>query len=300
MKRPIYFEDLSMLPRTKTDTYYSSLQSLIFACCALTFFSVACGRKSSESSLNDFSGPQLMGHGMDAKSVALTFDDGPGPRTSELSEYLRSEGIRATFFLEGDRAIQYPDVIRQLQEDGHLVANHSYTHPRMTQSVDPVEEVRKTDRLIEEYVDQGHFLFRAPYGDWNGRVAAILNNAGLTKYVGSVFWDIGGERISRGNGTLSAAADWACWSNGDSISKCLDGYLNETRELNRGIVLMHDVHSRTVDMAKLYVQQLKQENYEFIRTDEAPTIAAALAKRSRIADKSKVPPAPPACSTFDC
>jgi peptidoglycan/xylan/chitin deacetylase (PgdA/CDA1 family) len=250
---------------------------------SLTLISLACGRfgsTSGESNVQDFTGPQLMGHGMAAGTVSLTFDDGPGPRTAELSRFLKNEGVQATFFVQGNNAAQYPEVIKQLQQDGHLIANHSYTHPRMTQSSDPVAEVRRTDELIKSYVDKGHFLFRAPYGDWSSRVATVLNSAGLTKYVGSVFWDIGGERVERADKTLSAAADWACWSYGDSVEKCLGGYMNETRELNRGIVLMHDVHSRTIDMTKLMVKQLKQEGFDFIRTDDAPSVVAGLERRT--------------------
>lgn len=261
---------------------------------AIICSSLACGRLAAppaDSSAQEFQGPQLMGHGMEARTVSLTFDDGPGPRTAELSKFLKAEGVRGTFFVQGNQVARYPEVVKQLQQDGHLVANHTYTHPRMTQATDPVDEVRRSDELIKAYVDKGHFLFRAPYGDWNGRVANVLNAAGLTKYVGSVFWDIGGERIERADGTLAAAADWACWSYGDSVQSCLDGYVNETLDNNKGIILLHDVHSRTIDMTKLMVKKLKDEGFEFIRTDEAPTVAEALARRSTTGDKPAPAPA---------
>lgn len=255
---------------------------------ALALTAIACGRfgkSDSDARVQDFSSPQLMGHGMAQKTVSLTFDDGPGPRTAEISRFLKNEGIRATFFVQGSNGARYPEVLRQLQQDGHLVANHSYTHPHMTKSENAIDEVRRTDDLIKPFVDAGHFLFRAPYGDWNSKVVTVLNNAGLTKYVGSIFWDIGGERVERADKSLSAAADWACWASDDSVEKCLDGYMNETRELNRGIVLLHDVHSRTIDMTKLMVAQLKDEGFKFIRVDEAPTVVAGLANRSSTGDK---------------
>jgi len=259
--------------------------SLVLSCLSVGLLVAACGKSSSTSSqVQDFSGPQLYGNGLADGTVALTFDDGPGPRTAELSRYLKAQGIRATFFIQGSSAARYPDALEQLAADGHLLANHSYTHPHMTSSADPVTEVRRTDDLIKKYVSDGHFLFRAPYGDWNARVAQILNSAGLTKYVGSVFWDIGGDRVTRGDGSLSSAADWACWSYQDSVEQCLEGYMRETRELGKGIVLMHDIHSSTVDMVKLMVPQLKKEGFKFARADEAPSIVAALARRS---DSSK-------------
>ena len=245
----------------------------------------ACSQNGETASqVQDFSGSQLYGSGMADGTLSLTFDDGPGPRTAELSKYLKSEGIKATFFIQGSAAANYPQTLKQLFEDGHQLANHTYTHPRMTAAVDPIAEVRKTDELIKKYVTDGVFLFRAPYGDWNGKVAGVLNSAGLTKYVGSIFWDIGGVRSERQDGRLNTAADWACWSYNDSVEKCSDGYMNEIRNLGRGIVLMHDVHSRTIDMVKNIVPRLKNERFKFVRLDTAPAVAAALAKRTNSGD----------------
>lgn len=259
---------------------------------SLGVLAVGCSRAEESASVQEFTGPQLYGTGMSDGTLTLTFDDGPGPRTAELSRYLKQEGIQGTFFIQGSAAAAYPEVLKQLHEDGHLLANHTYTHPRMTASTDPVSEVRRTDDLIKKYITDGVFLFRAPYGDWNGKVAAILNNAGLTKYVGSIFWDIGGVRTERPDKRLDTAADWACWSFNDSVEKCADGYMNEIRNLSRGIVLMHDVHSRTIDMVKNMVPRLKNEGYRFVRLDKAPTVAAALARRTNTGD---LPPPALAC-----
>lgn len=265
----------------------SALRSICIV--SLSTLALACGKPSTPlSDVQDFSGPQLYGTGMAAGTLSLTFDDGPGPRTAELSRYLKAEGIQGTFFIQGSAAAAYPEVLKQLHADGHLLANHTYSHPRMTAATDPVSEVRRTDELIKKYVTDGVFLFRAPYGDWNGKVATVLNNAGLTKYVGSIFWDIGGVRTERQDKRLTTAADWACWSFNDSVEKCADGYMNETRDLGKGIVLMHDVHSRTIDMVKNMVPRLKDEGFRFVRLDKAPTVAAALARRTNTGD-SPVP-----------
>jgi peptidoglycan-N-acetylglucosamine deacetylase len=240
----------------------------------------ACSQSSSESDVMDFSGSQLYGTGMSDGSLTLTFDDGPGPRTVELSKYLKSEGIRATFFIQGSAAAAYPDALKQLHKDGHILANHTYTHPRMTATSDPVAEVVRTDRLIKDYIKDDVFLFRAPYGDWNQKVSTILNSAGLTRYVGSIFWDIGGVRVEQTDGKLSRAADWACWAYGDSVEKCADGYMNETRDMGRGIVLFHDVHSKTIDMVKNMVPRLKNEGFQFVGLDTVPSVVKALRQRS--------------------
>lgn len=240
----------------------------------------ACGQSSSESGVMDFSGSQLYGTGMAEGTLSLTFDDGPGPRTAELSRYLKSEGIRATFFIQGSAAAAYPEVLKQLYKDGHVLANHTYSHPRMTATADPVSEIVRTDRLLKDYITDDVFLFRAPYGDWNQKVSSLLNSAGLTRYVGSIFWDIGGVRVEQTDGRLSRAADWACWSYGDSVESCADGYMNETRDMGRGIVLMHDVHSRTIDMVKNMVPRLKNEGFTFVSLETVPSVARALKQRT--------------------
>jgi peptidoglycan/xylan/chitin deacetylase (PgdA/CDA1 family) len=265
-----------------------NLQSAVARTAALTALAAtlgACGKNITPASdVQDFSSSQLYGSGLPDGSVSLTFDDGPGPRTAELSRYLKSEGVHATFFIQGSAAAAYPDVLKQLAADGHRLANHTYSHPRMTAAVDPVSEVQRTDALIRKYVPDNIFLFRAPYGDWNGKVATVLNSAGLTKYVGSIFWDIGGVRQERPDGRLTTAADWACWAFNDTVEKCADGYMNETRDLGRGIILLHDVHSRTVDMVKNIVPRLKDERFRFVRLEEVPSVSAALARRSKEAE----------------
>jgi peptidoglycan-N-acetylglucosamine deacetylase len=241
---------------------------------------VACGeglntpetQKEGVASTETFVGSQLYGRDLPEKTVALTFDDGPGARGLELGTYLKTEGIRAAYFVVGKVAINSPNTLKTLQSQGHLIANHSYNHLQMTKLKDPVSEVRRTDDVIKSYVDNGKFLFRPPYGDWNSRVASILNNAGLKKYVGSIFWDVGGVRAN------GYSADWDCWPKGDSIQTCGNGYLKEIRAKGKGIVLMHDVHNKTVDMVKYMVPILKKEGYKFIRVDEVPNIKVSLSQ----------------------
>jgi peptidoglycan/xylan/chitin deacetylase (PgdA/CDA1 family) len=279
---------------THQNVFSTSSLTRIVGALSLSLFAVACSGSPNHSSVQDFSGPQLYGTGMADGTLTLTFDDGPGPRTGELSKYLKEEGIQATFFIQGSAAAAYPETLKQLHADGHRIANHTYTHPRMTTSTDPVSEVRRTDELIKKYVPDSVFLFRAPYGDWNGKVATVLNSAGLTKYVGSIFWDIGGVRTEGTDKRLSTAADWACWAFNDSVEKCADGYMNEIRDYGRGIVLMHDVHSRTIDMVKNMVPRLKNEGFRFVRLETVPSVATALARRTNTGD---VPPPALSCPT---
>lgn len=63
------------------------------------------------------------------KKIALTFDDGPHPKyTEQLLDGLKERGVAATFFVTGENAENYPDIIRREQDEGHLIGNHTYSH----------------------------------------------------------------------------------------------------------------------------------------------------------------------------
>lgn len=219
---------------------------------------------------------QLMGGELPDKTISLTFDDGPGPRTLELSEYLAAEGVHGTFFINGKNVAGRQNAIDSIIGRGHLLANHTHNHLQLTKlSGDRVvKEVADTDAIIARVQPQGPFLVRAPFGAWTGNTARAINGSSMKKYVGSVFWDVGGALTS------SAAADWDCWGKGVSVDRCGSLYLNEIRTKKRGIVLMHDVHGKTVDMMKKILPTLKAEGYKFAPLDQVPSVKRALGAAS--------------------
>lgn len=196
--------------------------------------------------------------GLADKELVLTLDDGPGPRTVELAEWLAREGIPAVFFMIGENARTRPDAVRRVveisQANGGLfiVANHSMTHTTALpeQGVDgSISEIMSADDVLKHAIEASQprdpiYLFRPPYGAFTalGRAnIARVNEAGATKYIGPVFWDIGG---AMDNGW---SADWACWGR-VSMQRCIDGYIAEARAKRKGVILAHDIHSKTVDM----------------------------------------------------
>ena len=66
------------------------------------------------------------------KRIALTFDDGPDDMTPQYLELLDDLGVPATFFVCGERAARYPELIREYLRRGHQIANHGYDHTRFT------------------------------------------------------------------------------------------------------------------------------------------------------------------------
>ena len=100
--------------------------------------------------------------------IALTFDDGPNPsHTVELLEILRNSGVQATFFVIGTQAEQNPDLLRCIAADGHLIANHTYSHPIFFCFLTPWQlrsEIRKGQDAIERICGQRPRYFRSPVG----------------------------------------------------------------------------------------------------------------------------------------
>lgn len=237
----------------------------------------------------------LRGSSMAAKTLALTFDDGPGPRTRALSTFLKGEGIQAAFFVNGrSMGANAAEVLQQLVDDGHLIANHTETHQSLTgfATATPrpadaviVEELTSTDTKIEPFVAHERLLFRPPFGDYDEQTHAVLASTPMNKYVGPVLWDVG-DRMDEEGGY---AADWDCWQDGMdgkrlSVEACGDLYLTEIRREGKGIVLMHDPYFNeldpdqggTVEMVMYMVPKLKADGFAFQRVDMVPEIAALL------------------------
>jgi peptidoglycan/xylan/chitin deacetylase (PgdA/CDA1 family) len=273
------------------------------ALAAITTF-IHCSQKTSSSNKatgKTCSGAQalqsmgLRGSSMPPKSVALTFDDGPGPRTKQLSLFLKNEGIQATFFVNGrSMGPDAPEILQALVNDGHLVANHTESHRSLTGTAtatarlsDPeiIQELTDTDVKIDPFVPSKRFLFRPPFGDYDDQTFNVLAATPMNKYVGPILWDVG-DRMDEAAGRV---ADWDCWQDGSDAKRlpmttCGDLYVTEIKRASRGIVLMHDPYFNeldpeqlgTVDLVMYIVPILKAEGFTFMRVDQVPEIAALL------------------------
>jgi peptidoglycan/xylan/chitin deacetylase (PgdA/CDA1 family) len=115
------------------------------------------------------------------------------------------------------------------------------------------------------------FYFRAPYGQWKYAHAAILNaDPELRRYVGPIYWDIGGDISMSRDGYVMSAADWDCWHLHWSARTCAKGYSREIRRKDGGVVLMHCIHLRSADLVRAVVPALIEEGYKFVRLDQMP------------------------------
>ena len=216
----------------------------------------------------------LRGVDLPRRTLCLTYDDGPGPQTAELGDYLAGRGIAATFFLIGERARAQPEVVAQLRAAGHLVGNHTDTHPTLVSFLrdggDVVAELARADAAIGA---DGATFFRPPYGYWRddapggdpavSPVAAALNASGRFPHlVGPVGWDVD-------------ARDWQFWREGGSAEACGRAYLAAIEAAGGGIVLMHDGGetpalrdgNRALELARWLVPRLEDRGYRFARLD---------------------------------
>ena len=177
--------------------------------------------------------------------VALTFDDGPSQKyTPVLMEGLKERGIRATFFLMGKNIQGNESIVRQMQEEGHLIGNHTYNHVQLNKI--PVskarEEIEKTSNEIYKITGVYPTYIRPPFGSWR-------KDLDLAVAMFPVFWDVD---------TL----DWKS----KNVSQVMQIV---TRQVHDGaIILMHDGYETSVEAALQVADTLTQAGYEFVTVDE--------------------------------
>jgi peptidoglycan/xylan/chitin deacetylase (PgdA/CDA1 family) len=126
-------------------------------------------------------GPAVI-RGPDAHAVALTFDDGPSPYTGQVLDILRDNHIHATFFLCGENAERYPELVRRIRDEGHVIGNHSWSHPWMylISRARIADEIDRTQDALERISGRRPTLFRPPYGVKWFSMWSVLRERGLT------------------------------------------------------------------------------------------------------------------------
>ena len=183
--------------------------------------------------------------------IALTFDDGPHPRyTPQILDVLDEYNIKATFFVVGVNAKNYPDTIEEVIKRGHEIGNHTYSHPHVSclNSYTLKEEVEKCESAIYELMDYKTKLFRPPEGMIDADVRTVLRSLDYKV----ILWDID-------------TRDWAHVPP-DEIAK------NVVDNISSGdIILMHDYvsyNSPTVEAIKIFIPTLIDKGYKFVVVSE--------------------------------
>ncbi|XID94401.1 polysaccharide deacetylase family protein [Paenibacillaceae bacterium WGS1546] len=189
-----------------------------------------------------------------SRRLALTFDDGPDSRfTPQLLDILKKHGVKATFFVMGARVDGHPAIARRMHEEGHVLGNHTYWHPRLwVESFDRIRwEANETDKAIEKITGYSPKLFRPPYGGLDDELVTELGKMNYSV----VGWSV----------------DSYDWKQLDSAA--VQG--NVLDQLHPGaIILMHSAGDWTQDLTGMVqavdalIPRLKEEGYEFVTVPE--------------------------------
>ena len=181
----------------------------------------------------------------DRAVVALTFDDGPHPvYTPQMLDGLREKNVRATFFLQGQCIEGNEDIIRQMQEDGHLIGNHTFSHVQLTRLSQEKarEEIVKTSCAIYDVTGVYTAFVRPPFGEWPKGLEFKVTMI-------PVLWTVDSR-------------DWYTQNTPVIVKEVLDAV--EPGD----IILMHDTYQTSVEAAMQIVDALKGKGYEFVTVDE--------------------------------
>ena len=179
--------------------------------------------------------------------VAITYDDGPSPLTSQLLDIYIERGAVATFFVHGPKVVNDPVTVQRAHDAGMEIGNHSSNHPNLSlQSAEVVaREIGDTQLQVAAVTGQAPKLLRPPYGETSATVNQIAGQQGLSV----VNWTDG-------------PADW---ENHDAVTVAA---LTLARVRPGAIILMHDTHQWTVDAAPAIIDGLRQQGYELVTVSQ--------------------------------
>ncbi|MDR2254442.1 MAG: polysaccharide deacetylase family protein [Arthrobacter sp.] len=187
------------------------------------------------------SGP-LVQKGIDCakvKCVALTFDDGPGPGTPRVLKALEKAGAKATFFVVGSQAAAHPDIVKATAEAGMEIGNHTWDHPQLSRADARTvkRQIQRTQAAIKRASGVTPLYLRPPYGD-------VSRNQRQKLAMPLAFWDVDTE-------------DWKTRSTRATVSSAAAARPGD-------IVLMHDIHSSTVDAVPAIIKQLQRRGFHLV------------------------------------
>ncbi|MEU6405261.1 polysaccharide deacetylase family protein [Streptomyces sp. NPDC046985] len=179
-------------------------------------------------------------------TMLLTFDDGPSPQyTPQVLDILARHDVQATFMVCGGMADKSRDLVARMADEGHVVGNHTWSHPLLTHRTRGVirDEIERTSDLIEKVYGERPLWFRAPYGAWNRDVFQINAELGMEPLAWSV-----------------DSMDWTTPGTDAIVRRVLRGAAPGV------VVLHHDAggdRSQTVRALRTYLPTLLDKGYRF-------------------------------------
>ncbi|HEX6480818.1 MAG TPA: polysaccharide deacetylase family protein [Ktedonobacteraceae bacterium] len=179
--------------------------------------------------------------------VALTFDDGPNAvYTPQILSILQQYGVKATFFCIGEQVPANTRIVRQVYNDGDIIASHTWSHPNLTKlSATSIQtQLHLTSAAIGNAIGVHPILFRPPYGAYNNFVQGQVAQTGLT----TVMWNV----------------DTRDWTR-PGVYRIVNTALATVR--NGSIILMHDGggnRTETVEALPIIIGALLQRGFKLV------------------------------------
>ena len=178
--------------------------------------------------------------GFTEKLIAITFDDGPGAYTAQLLDELAARDVKATFFVSGYRAANYPETLKRMVSEGHQLASHTQNHENLNtlSAAKIADEISRTQDYITAAGGDNPAYIRPPYGNANKTVRAQAPSPLIN-------WSVDPE-------------DWK-YHNADTVCKnILAG------SYDGAIILVHDIYQTSVNGALAAIDKLLEKGYEFV------------------------------------
>ena len=180
--------------------------------------------------------------------IAITFDDGPHPEfTPKALELLKKHKAKATFFCIGKHVEKYPEIVKRILAEGHLVGNHTYSHSNFfgffgTEKV--IADLRKTIKSLQLLIHKKPILYRPAFGVTNPMIAKAVKQMKIS----SIGWNVRSL---------------------DTTARSEKQILNRvTKKLSKGdIVLLHDTSQKTIDVLEQLLLFLEEKNLESVTVD---------------------------------
>ncbi|MEW6623483.1 MAG: polysaccharide deacetylase family protein [Bacillota bacterium] len=188
------------------------------------------------------------------KIIALTFDDGPDDNfTPKILDILKEHKVPATFFVMGRRCELFPEVVSRMANEGHIIGNHTYTHPNIVKlsNKKALKELSDTDKIVKEIAGYTPFLFRSPYGSLDREKTKLIVNSGYN----IIAWNVD-------------SLDWRGLSADEVKTNILENVIEGSIILQHSAGGIGEDLSGTVQALDEIIKVLKKDGFEFVTVDK--------------------------------
>lgn len=222
----------------------------------------------------DFSAYQQLGRmqypdtlPLNDKEVVITFDDGPlPPYTDQVLDILAAQCVKATFFMVGEMAHSFPAAVRRVYEEGHTIGTHSDHHP--------VGFGKLPITRMHQEIDGGIADVSAAFGGDPRYLAPFFRIPGLER---SDLLE--SELAERGLIIFSADVVADDWHRDITPAKIISLAMSRLDKRGKGILLLHDIHPKTVAALPGLLQQLKEQGFHVVQVVPSAAYEIAMARR---------------------